>query len=72
MDFTLIGLTGAGEMEIGKGIPFKYTCTEPLELYSSLDMGLNITALKDWKSWPIIDKAQVARLQWWKQSNCGG
>ena len=72
MDFTLIGLTGAGEMEIGKDKPFKYTCTEPLELYSKLDMGLNITALKDWKSWPIIDKTEVTRLQWWKQSNCGG
>jgi len=71
VDFTLMGLKGAGEMEADSNGKREYTCTEPLTLYSNVSMGLDFILFADSYSWPIIEKSEVMNLNWWQQSGCG-
>ena len=71
VDFTLMGLKGAGEMEADSNGKRDYTCTEPLTLYSNVSMGLDFILFADTYSWAIIDKSEVMNLTWWQQSGCG-
>jgi hypothetical protein len=70
VDFTLLGLKGAGEMEADSNGKREYTCTEPLTLYSNVSMGLDFTLIGDKYRWAIIEKSEVVDLVWWKQSGC--
>ncbi|MGA1596893.1 MAG: hypothetical protein ACO4AG_09725 [Candidatus Nanopelagicales bacterium] len=70
VDFTLLGLKGAGEMVADSDGKREYTCTEPLTLYSDISMGLDFILFADKYKWAIIDKSSVVDLTWWKQSGC--
>lgn len=70
VDFTILGLRGAGTMEAASDGTREYTCTEPLTLYSDISMGLNFLLFADMYRWAIIDKSSVVDLTWWKQSGC--
>jgi len=70
VDFTILGLRGAGTMEAASDGTREYTCTEPLTLYSDISMGLNFLLFADKYRWAMIDKSSVVDLTWWKQSGC--
>lgn len=71
VDFTLLGLKGAGEMNADSNGKREYKCTEPLRLYSNISMGLDFILFADKYSWAIIEKSEVMDLTWWQQSGCG-
>ena len=71
IDVTLLGLTGAGQLEANSDGKQEYTCTKPLRLYSDVSMGLDFILLADKYQWAIVNKSSVLDIEWWKQSGCG-
>lgn len=68
VDFTLLGLKGAGKMEADSETWQRFTCIEPLTLYSDVSMGLDFILFADMYSWALIKKSQVMQLVWYQQS----